>query len=515
MRAAAWTRTGWLAAAAWLLLGLYVIFLNPHLDIKSYNSHDPVTYLTGAQSLWRGDGYGLRFADVYMPMKLQPPGVSALMAPVVGIFGVNFVAIKLAYVGLSVLLAWCAYRLFRAQLGSGELAALGAVWLMACPVIFRLGHQVMAEVPLLISVTAALLALDRYLRAPGRLVSGQLWLAAAATAAAAYFKGLGLAVLAGAWLLPLLTPRWRSRETLAKLALYSALVAVPVAWWLYRCHLTPSEGFHGRSIADFYLLKDPYQPGSPGMTAADWVARIRYVVRWGMAGNFALLFVAPAYFMHHHFIAVVLGLAIGAGLAWQWWRACRRDPGPLEGFSLVGWLGVLLYVHGNAVRFLSMLFPAMLIYALRGAEPWLRSRRGWAIASGLLAMSFGVTIAVAIDQWKDPHGHPLVRDYTAAAQAARAQFGPDSRCLAPEPAHWQLLTGHACLKRGLPSGGAAANYALVLAEPETYDPDQLVYFKRDLITGARKIATRLADAGVRTEPVARHGAFMLVRVEAP
>lgn len=62
-------------------------------------------YLLTAQALWRGEGYGMSLAEGFVPVKLQPPGFSALLVPVVGLFGMNFFALKLFMVGLAGLMA--------------------------------------------------------------------------------------------------------------------------------------------------------------------------------------------------------------------------------------------------------------------------------------------------------------------------------------------------------------------------------------------------------------------------
>jgi hypothetical protein len=105
-------------APLWVLGVLYFIFLNPHLDVKSFNADDPPVYLLGAQSIWRGDGYALRYADTIVPMKLQPPGMAVLFAPIVGLFGMNFVALKLFLVFLAGLMAWACWVFFQRFLGS-------------------------------------------------------------------------------------------------------------------------------------------------------------------------------------------------------------------------------------------------------------------------------------------------------------------------------------------------------------------------------------------------------------
>ena len=502
---------GWVA----LLLGAgYLVFLNPHLDFKSFNAHDPATYLLGAQSMWRGDGYALRFADAVQPMKLQPPGLAFLLAPVVGLFGINFVALKLFMVLLAGLMAWAGFAFFRRFLSSTTQAGMATLLLLASPVVFRLAHQVMAEIPLILCSTIALVHLDRYLRSPVRILSRPLVVAAAATAGGYFFKGVGLAVLLGGWLL-LCHPRYRTRRVLNKLLWYTALVAIPIALWQVRCSLTPSVGFHGKSMLEFYLRKDGYVDGSPLASLPDLLIRMRHNIVWGMAAGIAAAVVAPLHFMRNHpdVLACLLGLPVVCWLGWQWFTSCRTEPSVLEGFTFVGLTALLLYIHGYAERYLTLLYPALLVYAFRGFSTSLADRWRELVPRMLIALSIASTVVAAVDQWRDPFGSDVVRDYVDAGQQAQAAFPPGSRCVAPMVSHWQVLTGHQCLADEASVGARApVDYALVLADPEAFRHHTLRDFHRDLVRAALSTTEAVTQQVQVTATIYENRTFRLVRL---
>lgn len=498
---------------AWwaLLAALYLIFLNPHFDIRAFNAHDPATYLLGARSIAQGAGYGLQFADVFEPMKLQPPGMAALLAPVVGVVGFNFTVLKLMMVMLAAVTAGACYALFRHFLASTTDAAWATLLLMASPTIFGLSHQVLADIPLILCSVVALLALDRYLRQPAGLWSPWLAAAAASTAGAYFFKGLGLAVLVGGWLL-LLSASWRCRKTVTKLALYTVLVVIPIAAWQWRCALTPSIGFHGQFIGRFYLLQEPYTLGSPTASLADLLIRMRHNIAWGMAANAASILFAPLHLIRATLIACFLALPVVGWLVWHWLRSWRERLSVLEGFTLVGMIGLVLYIHGYTERFVAWLFPAFLIYAFRGFA--IQPRLAW-LPRACAALSLVVTVVVAWDQWRNPYGAPTVRDYVAMADVARNRFGRAAWCLAPMESHWQVLTNHACLAADLSTAveraARQADYTIVLADPAWWRQREVKDFERDLIRSAERVTEAYARYPGRWKVIASNRTFQLAQ----
>lgn len=513
MNASARQQALWPVAAMALAVA-YLIWLNPHLDLKAFNAHDPANYLLGAQSIWRGEGFGLRFANVYMPMKLQPPGVYVLMAPIVGFFGMNFVAIKLSMVALAGLMAWACLRMFRRFLPSDQSAGLAVAVLMASPLVFGLSHQVLAEIPLMLCCAVGLVSLDRYLRAPEGILSRWGLFAAVATSAAYFFKGVGLAVLLGGWCL-LVDHRWRRWDVAAKLLALTVVVSLPVVLWQLRCQHTPGVGFHGQTITTFYLLRNPYVEGSPVASLADLLVRMRHNLVWGMAANVGASVVAPLYFIRESLVGFVLGLPVMAWLAWQWARSCRRQLSVLEGYTLVGMAALVLYFHGYAERYIGWLYPVFVIYAFRGLSR-LPARWQRVAPSGMLGLALGSTLIAAIGQWHNPYGLPTVQDYVAMAQKAKAELPPSSRCLAPMETHWQVLTQHACVVAGMDqlpgsSAGMTADYAVALSDPAHWRAQPIKDFERDLIHAALSTTAAVEHAPAAWTVIDHNATFRLLK----
>jgi len=344
-------------------------------------------------------------------------------------------------------------------------------------------------------------------------------LAAVATAGAALFKGLGLAVLLGSWLL-LLSRRWRRREVVIKLLVYTGFSVLPVLLWQLRCWATPSVGFLGRNMLEFYYLQDPYAPGSPLVSFSDLLVRIRHNIVWGLSANLASVVLSPLYFIRykHDLLACLVGLPLVCWLAWQWLQACRAKPSVLEGCVFVGLAALLLYFHGNTERYVAFLYPALVVYAVRGLRA-LVTNEAWRrrVLLGWLSLSMISTLVAAVDQWRDPFGSPTIRDYVLLARQAKATLPPMSRCVAPMSVHWQVLTGHRCLTKAAAErdGAASADYAVVLAETSAWSPEDHAHlnnFEGDLIRGAVRLTAALQPQAGALPTVARTARFRLVRL---
>jgi hypothetical protein len=337
-------------------------------------------------------------------------------------------------------------------------------------------------------------------------------LAGLATAGAYFFQSTGLAVLLGGWCL-VLRRSSRTPDVVAKLVSWSVVVAIPVLAWMWRCHMTPSVGFYGRSMADWYLLKDPYVQGSARVSAADMLARVRHIFVAGLVPNVASALVSPLYFIHLRGVSFLLGLPVVVSLARQWWISWQR-PSVLEGFVLVGALALLLKHEGAGLRYWTWLSPAILIYAFKGIATWTRPAWRERVPQVLLAMSLVATTVGAIGQGRDPYGSVVARDYDQIARQAVKIFAPGSRCLAPKSDHWQALTDHRCLlespEYSRPSM-ASIRYAVVLKDPIPWRTRGVTGLPKDIIMAGEDITAKVAAEPGGYVPAGEDATFRLMR----
>ena len=405
-----------------LVLGLmYLVFLNPHLDVRGFNAHDPAGYISRAISLWNGRGYGERFANAFLPVTAQPPMLSLLLAPVVGFFGVNFVVLKLSMLlfaaGLGVLL----YRFFKYFFSTTEQALLATLITMASPTIFGLSHRVLADVPLFVFVVLALFTLDRYLREPVPVLSRWLFVSAIASSVAYLIKQTGLAVFFGGWLL-VFHPQFRNRRVLGKLVLYSLLGFIPIILWHVWCATVPDDLWYWTTPATRdYLWKNPFTIKDGYLTVSDMITRMRHNIVWGISNNISAVLFSPFYFTEGSALSFLASLPISLWIGWQWGKSLLRSPSVLEGFVFFSLVLLVPKFMGFAARYLALIYPAVLVYAMRGLSGF-QKRFQINVLLLLFLISLGTTFAVAVDQSKNPYGSETLGDYVSLAEKAKELF---------------------------------------------------------------------------------------------
>lgn len=426
---------------ALFLATLYFIFLNPYLDVRGFNADDPVSYLSKGLSLWRGIGYGEQFANVFMPVTAQPLFFSLMLAPIVGIFGINFVAFKLFMVFLALLLGFATYRFFTYFLRDDQLAFLLTLILMSSPIIFGLSHRVLAEVPLYLFAVLALLTLDRYLRENSPVFSSGLWISSLLLGVSYLTKQTSISIWFGGWFL-ILFPQFRKKIVLIKLIVYTMVGFVPIAIWHGWASTVPDDLWYWTtpSARDFFD-QNPLNPTGGLISLSDFLIRMRHNVVWGIANNSAMVLFAPFYFTEGRLLGFVLSVPIVVWFAWQWVKSFRKHPSVLEGFVFSGLSLLLMKYGGFAARYSALMYPAFLVYAARGIEVF-RSKIRILILSSIIFVSMSTTILIALDQARNPYGSKVLNDYIAVGEQAKKLFPKDSKCAVPLLTHWQILTGH-------------------------------------------------------------------------
>jgi len=437
------SKSYFVVSACVLLTFMYLLFLNPYIDVRGFNAHDPAGYISRAIALWNGKGYGEEFANRFLPVTIQPIGFSLVLAPLVGLFGVHFVLLKLYMVFFAVLFSLALYRFFQYFLSGNEEALLSVLLTIASPVIFGLSHRVLADIPLFLFVVMALVSLDRYLSESTGLFSSQLWVAAITLGIAYLIKQTAIGVVFGGWFL-LLHSKYRNMDVLKKLLVYSSICAIPVVAWQIWDSLVPDDLWYWTTpqVRDF-IWKNAFDKSYGFISLSEFLMRVRHNIVWGMSNNLAAVLFAPLYFTEGSYLGFFLSAPVIVWLFWHWMKSFRKKPSVLEGFVFFS-LGLMLIKYlGMAARYMAVIYPAILVYTFRGFASF-PSRLQKHAPRILIILAFLSTFVVAIDQYRNPYGSLTLKDYVAAAKEAKKLLPDESLCAAPLINHWQVLTGHKC-----------------------------------------------------------------------
>ena len=505
--------------AVWFLSGLciflYLFFLNATVDLRGFNTDDPAAYLGRAISLWRGHGYGEMFAYGFFPVTIQTPGFSLLLAPIVGLFGANFVALKLFMVLTAGLMAMAAYHYFRYFLPVKDDAPWATILLMASPVVFGLSHRILAEIPLTIFIMLALTHLDGYLKEGGNLLNRRLVWSAACLIVAYFFKPTSISVFVGGLLLGF-HPRFRTVATWKKIFFCGFLVAVPIVVWKHYCSTVPHVWFWTTSEKDLLIYHFPGGPEHGLLTVSDWMMRIRHNIVWGMAGNIGTAIVAPLFFIQAHMIGFLLGMAVVIGMGAMWAVSFRDAPSVQEGFVLFGLTILMLVSEGLAVRYMEMFYPVFIVYAFRAGSRFMPRGLLRSTARTLLGFAVVTTTVTAIDQHRRPFGNEVLAAYVDLANNAKRQFPADSLCFAPLTSHWQAMTLHLCGKYdhdgSLTPNKTDKSYYVIPTETGIQASAQSSLEDKGVMRAAMEIQHALREMGVALTTAYRNKYFALVSI---
>ena len=490
------------------LMAMYIFFLNPYLDVRGYNAHDPASYINKAISLWKGIGYGEQFADIFLPVTIQPPLFSLFLAPVIGIFGVNFIVLKLFMLVFAAALSFVLFKFFSYFLGYSDSAKWAVLMALASPVIFGLSHRVLADIPVFVFVALSLWSLDNYLRNPGSILSPWLFLSAAASSLAYLTKQTALAVFVGGWFL-FLHRDFRNGVVFKKLILYSVIGLIPIVIWHAWCKIIPDDLWYWTtpSVRD-YIWKNPFTAKEGFLSLSDFFIRVRHNLVWGISNNIAMAFFAPFYFLEGGLFGFLLSFPIVIWLAWQWGKSFIKQPTVLEGFVFFSLALMVPKYLGMAARYIAMIWPVIIIYFIRALAP-LSPKKQSVILNVLIIISLCTTLGISIDQWRNPYGSKTLADYVALSKQAKALLPEGSVCKAPLLTHWQILTGHKCECYGQ----ELVTYFVSLSDTAPQNLDFYRDVERDVLVGARDVGLLWKGQEGRVEKIVQNNTFALFKVK--
>ena len=350
------------------LVVLHLLLCAALFEPKIHTGGDSVTYVLLAESLLTpGDGYALSL-DPGPPQAhtKYPPGYPATLAPLVAIFGRNFVVLKLlslVFTAGSVLL-FCAYiRRGRDPLPWFFLALAFAV----NPGVIDYSRWMLSEAPFLFFTLLALWQLDEDSTSEG--MGRPFWFGLLAAIIGFYVRSIGALLLAAASLAYLARREWR------KFFVHGAVGAGLTIPWLVRNRLASGSA---TPYLEEFLLSNVYVPedgylGFGGMVERFFDNAVLYGTRElprALAGSDSSWAATPPVVL----VAVVVCALVLFGLV----RALRRRPAAPELYFVLTCVAIMLFQSSvNDVRYLVPLLPLVLVYMSDAAAALARASRGF------------------------------------------------------------------------------------------------------------------------------------------
>ena len=350
------------------LVALHALLCAALFEPKIHTGGDSVTYVLLAESvLAPGDGYALSIEPGPPQAHTKyPPGYPSMLAPLVAVFGRNFVLLKLLSVAFTAgaVLLFCRYaRRGRDPLAWFTLALAFAV----SPGVIDYSRWMLSEAPFLFFTLLALWQLDED-RGSERM-SRPFWLGLAAAVIGFYVRSIGALLLAGASLAYLARREWR------KFFVHGAVGAGLTVPWLVRNRVVSDSA---TPYLEEFLLSNVYVPeagflGLGGMAERFFENVVLYGTRElprALAGSDSSWAATPPVVM---MALVVCGLAL-FGLV----RGLRRRPAAADFYFVLTCVAIMLFQRSvNDVRYLVPLIPLVLVYAADGAAALVRASRGF------------------------------------------------------------------------------------------------------------------------------------------
>ena len=429
------------------LVALHIVLCAALFEPKIHTGGDSATYVLLAESLLTpGDGYSVSWEPGPPQAHTKyPPVYPAFLAPLVAIFGRNFVVLKLLSIVFTAasVCVFCRYARCRRETMPWFFLALAFA---VSPGVIDYSRWMLSEAPFLLFTLFALWQLDRDRDEKG--MGWPFWLALLAAVIDFYVRSIGALLLAAGSLSYLTRRKWR------KFLVHGVVGAGLTIPWLVRNRL--AEGAATPYLEEF-LLSNVYNPeaghlGLSGMVARffenGWLYASRELPR-ALAGSEStwaggLLVVALA--------VLVSGLVL-IGLA----RALYRRPGAPELYFVLNSAAIMLFQTSvNDVRYLVPLIPLILIYATDGAGVLARAGRrilppfSPVLVTGALAgLALGAQsarIPANLDMVTryaagDPHAdyHPAWRRFFEAAEWVKANTPPDAAVTVRKPRLFNVL----------------------------------------------------------------------------
>lgn len=444
----------------WAIAALYLLFLFPTPEFPGYNADDGSWFVTMG---WNLAHYGRYTSDTYPLAEYGhhaawPPLFAGLLAGVIKIFGLNWMALKL----VMVLFGLGALALLR-RLWRDESVGAWAVLLTALsPAFFLYSHHTMTEVPYIAAVAAALLGLSR-------AVDGRTAFLAGLLAVLAFFvRGYAVIFLPAGLLYFLLRPWPRRRRLIACLAYAMPLLVAILAWKGYTGQVVaggPLDWITARFGNGTGMLNDLLRSPREYAQRLYW-HDLRY------PAHFLLPFISLEWARRSD-LSVVLSAFLLAIIGYGWLTLFRRRRGAVECWLPLA-LAFLLLPRTGAARYWLPFLPFLFYYLLHGLHEI--GRRLPRLAAPLRVLPFALLLlAAAALAWhlaapdRLRFVTPESKDYRDIALWAGAHLPPDAVVLAPAAQRFLASSGLATWTPGDPPAAlrVSGRPLYLLCSPET------------------------------------------------
>ncbi len=390
---------------------LNLVFCLLLFDPKLHTGGDSSNYVSLAESVLRsGDGYADSMAPgAPVPHTKYPPGYPVLMAPLLAIFGRNFVVLKLLSVAFTVssVLVFCVLSKERV---SPLLWLAMSLAFAVSPVVVDYSHCLLSEAPFLFFTLLALLFLQRESAEEG--IGKYFWLSLFAIMATYYIRSIGIAFIGAGTLFYLIKRRWR------KFLYYNVVGAALSLPWLIRNQLLKGSA---TGYIEAFLLRNMYEPEAG------------YNDLWGVIGRF---FTNVSIYSAREMPRVLAGsnslwsttvpmkglsLVLCGFMVIGFLYVVRKRLGVAEIYFALSCLAILLFQDVvSDVRYLMPLVPLMLFYISDGLT--LVAEKATSLknhtAPAVAAMALIATIGAFSQLARAPQNMEMIRRYRAGDQFA-------------------------------------------------------------------------------------------------
>lgn len=348
-------RTWWVSGG---LVLLHLILCIALFEPKIHTGGDSATYLMLAESVLEiGDGYSLSLEPgPPQPHTKYPPGYPLFLAPLVLMFGRNFVVLKLLSMLFTAgsVLVFCAYaRREREPLPWFFLALAFAV----SPGVIDYSRWMLSEAPFLFFTLAGLWMLRE--DAADARVGRPFWLGLAASIACFYVRSIGALLLVAGSLSYLFRREWR------KFLVHGAIGAGLTVPWLVRSRLVTGTT---SSYLEEFLLEDVYAPEAGYLDLGGMIGRFFENAMLYATRELPRALVGSDSAWSGNLVAVAAAVAVCALVLVALAQAFRRRPDAAALYFLLTCVAIMLFQSSvNDVRYLVPLIPLFLVYSVDAA----------------------------------------------------------------------------------------------------------------------------------------------------
>ncbi len=362
-----------------LILAISTLLSLVLFDPNLHTGGDNAAYMILAENIITpGRGY----MDYYLAGELKPHthypfGYPLLLAPLMAVFGKNFIVLKLLSLAMAVGSVLLFARLARSYFRPSVWAGASLVFALN-PLVVEYSHWILSEIPFLFfSLLALNLFNDSELKKDARF-GYKFWLAIVCMAMAVHIRSIGLAFLFAGALYYLAGRSWM------KCGVFVLTMLLLIMPWIIRNKIvTKDNAVYVTQI----FQKNVYNFDQGQIGAGEFVGRVVKNIRIYSAREMGRVFLNGPVMLRdrtgNKAFSAGLSLVMLIGFAVALWR--RR--GILEFFSLVYMGGILIFpAVASDVRYLLPLVPFLLLYLVEGT----------AIVAGVFRSNSGGTAAAQI-----------------------------------------------------------------------------------------------------------------------